>query len=285
MADPLTVVKSEPLAAPLRLVQSVPSEGYWEDLPGHQGRRWHPPGVPEGADPTANRADSAIISGSEHGEITPEMILGGVSALRNVSDAVRGTVGLAQRSVAGIKAALPQVTPIVKYEVTKAALQKLGLPNSVAVVVAAGVSGYSRGGIKVPTTAADTELPAAVETVPAEAGAVAQTAPAVASPAPEMAAQPTAPTTKPLAFNPSQALTTARETFAKLGQTAQPGEVSNTMELIRRGTAPEDAVAIVLRNRGGGAMPKLPTAFTGLPTDDAMLEAVAQRNKTGRWSR
>lgn len=58
-----------------------------------------------------------------------------------------GAAGLtaAGRAVAGLKSAGAQVTPIIKYEATKTALEAVGVPKPLATAAAYAVSSYRRG--------------------------------------------------------------------------------------------------------------------------------------------
>lgn len=64
------------------------------------------------------------------------------------------------RAVLGTKAAATQATPLLKFEFTKSALEKMHVPSSLAWIAAAAVSGY-RGNGK--TLAPAEEVPPAVE--------------------------------------------------------------------------------------------------------------------------
>lgn len=86
--------------------------------------------------------------------IAPEDLLMGGQAARSVAGAMGGEgLSLAQRGVAGVKALAGQVTPVIKYEMTKSTLQSFGVPAPLAMGVAMAVSGY-KGGSK--GAAADT---------------------------------------------------------------------------------------------------------------------------------
>lgn len=89
---------------------------------------------------------------------------------------------------------------------------------------------------------------------------------------------------KPAAFNPNDSLKAAREAFAKAGETPRPAEVSNAMELIRRGKAPEDALAVVLKNRGGDAAKAVTVMAEKIPKltaeEFAFGQSLLKRGKT-----
>lgn len=100
--------------------------------------------------------------------------------------------------------------------------------------------------------------------------------PAAAAPVAEQAAAQAV-------FNPTTAMRTAREAFTAIGEKPLPAEASNAMELIRRGKAPEEAVAIVLKNRPKTVDPAAAfNARFGTLTDDEVRAALDLRNAQGK---
>jgi hypothetical protein len=101
----------------------------------------------------------------------------------------------------------------------------------------------------------------------------------VVTPPPEATAPVAAPVT-PATFNPAQAFTTVRETFAKLQETPKPAELGNAMEFMRRGFSAEDAVAKVIAKRP--AVPESAAAALakrfGTPSDTEVAKTVAAKN-------
>jgi hypothetical protein len=124
------------LAAKAGAVSSAPagpSAGTWEDR-GIGGKVWHPAsGVTE-----RSREDNSLFG------MPPEFAaLSGLAIARAVG---APALTAAARAVAGIKAVAGQALPVVKYEVTKTALEKMGVPSALSIPVAMMVSGYKRGG-------------------------------------------------------------------------------------------------------------------------------------------
>ncbi len=106
----------------------------------------------------------------------------------------------------------------------------------------------------------------------------AQVAPAVES-APAAAAP-----VRAAPFNPNTALKTARDAFAARGTPPQPGEVSNVVELLRRGKSPDEALAVVLKNRPAAPVDPA-TAFNarfGTLSDAEVQAALDARNAAGK---
>lgn len=87
------------------------------------------------------------------------------------------------------------------------------------------------------------------------------------------ASEAVAPVAKVAVGNPSIAMTAAREAFAKAGVKPLPAEASNVMELIRRGKAPEEALAVVLKNRPVDLIPKAPYEVAIQGAKDAAVKA------------
>lgn len=210
-------------------------------------------GLPPSPD-LENRADANMLDIGGIG-IAPETALMVGQAGRAL---IRPGLSLAARGGELVS----QAAPIVKYYAVKKALTAMGIPADVAELAAVGVSSYRKGGAKTPTTE-----PTTAPTVPA-----AEVAPAV----------PTAATATRGAFNPNSAIQSARDAFTAIGEKPLPAEASNAMELIRRGKAPEEAVAIVLKNRPRTVDPAAAfNARFGTLTDDEVRAALDLRNAQG----
>lgn len=81
------------------------------------------------------RKDNSVMG------VPPEMaVMAPIAGAR----ALAGVVGTGGKVAAGTKAAFGSVAPVVKYEATKTGLEKIGVPSSVATVIAAGVSGLTK---------------------------------------------------------------------------------------------------------------------------------------------
>lgn len=141
-----------------------PPAGTWEDR-GIGGKVWHP-----ATPPNAERVDSDVASGIPLiGSISPEMVAaGGMGVARAIG---APAASMAAKVVAGGKAVAEQVTPQIKYEVTKTALQSIGVPAPLAMAAALAVSGLQRGAKGEPT-AATTEGPHLDRSVPVAAGSL-----------------------------------------------------------------------------------------------------------------
>lgn len=152
-----------------------PSAGTWEDR-GIGGKVWHPAsGATE-----RGREDNSLFG------MPPEFAaLSGLAIARAIG---APALTVAARAVAGIQAAAGQALPAVKYEVTKTALEKVGIPTPLAVAAAMAVSGYKRGGkaeaaaieeghVSAPGYPRETVTPAPVVTPPPPAPAAAAAVP------------------------------------------------------------------------------------------------------------
>ncbi len=102
-----------------------------------------------------HRADNSI------GGVPPELVAAGaipvVSALSGV-----GSIGV--KAAQGLKAALSQGAPVVKYQIAKSGLEHLGVPTPIAMAAAYAVSGY-RSGNSSATGGAEDAAPAATAVV------------------------------------------------------------------------------------------------------------------------
>lgn len=109
-----------------------PDEGMWEDR-GIAGMVYRAPG---GAS-ERNRADNSL------GGLPPELA---VASGLGVMGAMRGAAGMASKAKAGIGAMAGQAGAALKYELVKGALEKVGVPPTIAIPTAIAISGYRRGG-------------------------------------------------------------------------------------------------------------------------------------------
>lgn len=216
-------------------------------------------GLPPAPD-LEHRADANMLDIGGIG-IAPETALMGVQAGRAL---LKPGMALAARGGELVS----QAAPIVKYYAVKKALTAMGIPADVAELAAVGVSSYRKGGAKAPVAE------------PMTAPSTAPTVPAAAEVTPNV---PTAPTATRGAFNPNSAIQSARDAFTAIGEKPLPAEASNAMELIRRGKAPEEAVAIVLKNRPKTVDPAAAlNARFGTLTDDEVRAALDLRNAQGK---
>lgn len=142
-----------------------PPAGTWEDR-GIGGKVWHP-----ATPPNAERVDSDVVGGIPLiGGISPEMVAaGGVGAARALGAPVASATA---KVVAGGKALVEQVTPQIKYELTKHSLELMGVPAPLAMAAALAVSGFQRGA-KEPTSAT-TKGPHLDRSAPVSAGSLSQ---------------------------------------------------------------------------------------------------------------
>lgn len=213
--------------------------GRWEDK-GIAGKVWHPPA---GSGDDLHRPDNSLFG------MPPEMVV--VPAL-GVGRAIAGGATMAGRAVAGAKEVVNQTAPALKYEVTKAALEHVGVPSPIAIPIALAVSGYKRGAK--PAAAATT----AAETEATTAARAAQGASSPAAPAPPAASGAAAtPAGAPPAAAPSAPPASLRVVMSpqriqnELGIAARRAKVTLTepeydqaAELVaKQGLTPVEAVA------------------------------------------
>lgn len=227
-----------------------------------------------------------------------------------IASAVMGAGGL----VSGAAEAAAQLTPVLKYEATKATLEHLGVPAPIAIPLAMAVSGYKRG-------AKPTGTPRAATTA-AEGEAVAAAAPPASPPAAPMpAAGPDVPRSVPappagsgwspqriqnelgLAARRSKVTLTEEEYAAAAEQVAKghaPAGVVSQLKAMKAAQAPpklrldseESKVYTQLRRTGkthqeaAQAIEQLRALATklGTPASAAVRSQVADRNATGRWT-
>jgi hypothetical protein len=336
-----------------------PAPGYWEDR-GIAGKMWHPPGVAPGLDPTSHRADTSVISNLPViGDITPEMLVGGMKLPEAVVGAVRGTVGAASRAAAAVSALGPYAAPYVKYKVAHGVLTAMGVPGWAAEIVAFGASGYrGRGGaaaaeadaaaggappadpaaphldrsVPVPPSALTPQQlrerifygqntpPPPVEKPPLGARTAATAPPIdVAPPAspPDVPAPPAAAAAPaPAPTSPAASTWSPQRIRNEVGLAARRGKLTLSASqldqadaLVQAGQSPASAVRMVapppklkitaaemglytnLRQRGLTQAQAMETVAAqrqlaqslGTPTNEAIRQAVEERNRTGRW--
>ena len=188
------------------------------------------------------RTDRNVI-GWNGGGIDPEVaVAGGLGAARAFGGPAAST-GL--RLVQGAKNLVTQAAPLVKYEATKTILQKMGVPESIATVSAAAVSGYKPGKASV---AVEPAAPSALEAAPP------------AAKAPSLEVSP------PTVTAVEKAKLTSAETPVYIRLRAQGKTHAQAMEAIgaSRNLAPS-------------------SSFANLPTSIDVAKAVGDRNAGGSW--
>jgi len=124
--------------------------------------------------------------------------------------------------------------------------------------------------------------PRLTETPPPSQPVVAPSA--AVAPAPSGAAPAMGKVVQAGPFNPSVALQQAKEAFAAIGETPQPAEASNAMELIRRGKSPGEAVVnIISHRRPMETPPSAPSAGVSASASSAssMVKLTADEMKVG----
>jgi hypothetical protein len=133
----------------------APAGGSWYDHPV-LGRIWRPPGVAAGQDATSKRRDSVVLGwGDNGGGVAPEDLL----MLGQAGRAITGAAKLGG-ALGGVKEAIIQASPVIKYEATRATLRAAHVPDAIASPVAMLISGYKRGGgsAAAAETAAETQV-------------------------------------------------------------------------------------------------------------------------------
>lgn len=280
-----------------------PLAGTWVDR-GRAGMEWRPTsGVKE-----RNRPDNSLLG------VPPELaVVSGVGLGR----AIVGGAGPAGKAIAGAKNAAAQATPVIKYEVTKAALEHVGVPSAIAVPVAMAVSGYRRGATGATSVAKTAEAEASV------AGRVESGASA-----PGVPASPAAPVVEPLSPSRPSGSTPSPMSPQRLrnevGLAARRQNLKLTdqqyavaEDMVRQGASPMESVKLVhgetaaaltlpkklklsaadtkeymrIRNLGKSdreameivqAQRELAQSL-GTPSVEDVRSRVAERNATGRW--
>ncbi len=188
---------------------------------------------------------------------SPE-ILGAVAAGTGIARAVSAPgLSLVARGVAGAKATAGAVTPVLKYEIVKSGLERMGVPTPLAMLGAMAVSGYKKGAAAPAATGASvageaapatTDATAAAASAPVGAPAPAPGQPMAAAPvAPPAPAAPAVAAPEAVALTPSKIAssvwTAARD--AKVQLTADQNKAA--FDAIKGGAAPADAVASVTK--------------------------------------
>jgi hypothetical protein len=202
-----------------------------------------------------------------------------------------GAMGAAKGAAAGmriIKGAAAGAAPIVKYEVAKYGLEKIGLPSPLATIAAVAIAGRSRRGLApaaAEEAAAETAMrpaaaPAAIPVATPAAVPVAPSGPRTINEAMEAAiTKARAEGTKPVATIGQAANAVQRATStAKVKLTAT--ETKAAMELVRQGQAPEAALETVVKLRNAtraDAAAEFARRF-GLPTEADVQEVVRAKN-------
>lgn len=227
------------------------------------------------------RADENLMDVGGVGVPPEAVLMGPVQAGRAMLDPA---LSMAGKMTAGASTLLGHAAPVVKYEAARHALKAVGIPDSLAIAGAIAISGYKRGGgakaAEAETVAAPTPAPAAADVAPAvesipkgwgqpkptvkpeEMGqwlalkaqgksAADATDAIVAQRGTPVAAEVVA--SKPAAPSVSW-FDKARAAFAEAGETPQPGDISNTADLLRRGRTPDDALGVVLGKRPKAAL-------------------------------
>lgn len=126
-----------------------PSAGYWEHR-GMAGDVWHP------ADRRNSSSDVGRVDNSVAG-MPPEFAA--ISAAAVARAAAVPAANLMGRARAALGAVGLQASPVIKYEVTKSALEALGVHPGIAMGVAYVVSGYRRGAKGVAEPSAPSRVP------------------------------------------------------------------------------------------------------------------------------
>lgn len=189
-----------------------PSAGTWEDR-GIGGAVWHPAsGVTE-----RDRQDNTLAG------MPPEFAaLSGLAIGRAVG---APALTAAARAVAGVKAIAGQALPQVKYEVTKSALEAVGVPRVLSIPVALMVSGYKKPGKVASTVPSDVSPPGVDRYLPNASGYVPPEAPppvAAAAPTEFQTAQAARASSLPDQKALNDAALAARRSAYAASQTSAP---------------------------------------------------------------
>jgi hypothetical protein len=253
-----------------------------------------------GPDPLAGKVRQTLSTPLAHTGIemvdeqsTPSNLI--VTAATLAMAAERAAALPAKNVLLKAKAAMGAVAetaaPVIKYEVAKAGLEHVGVPSSLAAVIAMGVSGYrskGKGPVETPPVAA--QAPAGA-TAPVEPTPATPKEPIV-QPAPSSATPPATPVKTPAGDTVmlGKADRTAGQMSSAwvrndIGKAARRIDVTLTsemadraMELVKQGASPAEAVASIADPAAVLA------ARLGLPSAADAEAAVAARNRTGRWA-
>lgn len=204
--------------------------------------------------------------------LPPFMASGGLA----VGRAIMNPGSLVSRAVATSKAAASTAAPVAKYEATRIALEKMGVPSVLAVPAAIAVSGYRRGGRAV---GAQSARPQAVQPVNRPANATgtqwghvdpasvlpppaARVSPAASTPAvPASPAAPSAPQSVPTSpagpkWSPQRIRNEVGLAERRGGLKLSEAQREQADRLVAQGQAPAEAVKAV----GGSTAPTPPAA-------------------------
>lgn len=233
----------------------------------------------------------------EHGRVDNQVLgvppeLAAMMAGPIMKAATAAGLSTGQRIGAAFKSSLGAAHPLVKYEITRSALEHVGIPSPIAMAAAIAVSGYRTGAKDLAATSAPAAAAEGATATPiaapaaAAAAPVATAAPPAAEVAPIAPVAPSAAQTAAGTFNAGQAMNDVRAVFKGIKIAPLPAEVSNAAEMIRAGVPAETAVARIIAKRPGvpaDAIEALAKKL-GTPSDATVAARVADRNATGRWS-
>lgn len=221
--------------------------------------------TPDGWHSTAgderSRADNTLLG------MPPEFAA--LSALAVTRAAAVPAANVIGRARAAVVAAGAQAAPVIKYEVTKHALESLGVSSSIAIPIAMVVSGYKKGAKATPTEAAP--APTAEAATPAAAAPAVEAAPTVAP-----------PETAPAGSVPVPAAARAtNQMWQELRQAGlKPTEATEAFRLLSQGVAPAEVQARILAARPSAASvaPETPAAPVAMSPARTLNElAIAAR--------
>lgn len=97
------------------------------------------------------RVDNSVLG------VPPELAAVGLAGVANA--VTQPAISAVQRVAAGARSVASQAAPVVKYEVAKTTMEKMGVPTPLAMAAAMAISGYKKGGA--PTAAAAPSTPIA----------------------------------------------------------------------------------------------------------------------------
>lgn len=186
-----------------------------------------------------NRADNSLLG------LPPEVaVLSGLAIGRAM-----GAAGLtaAGRALAGLKASAAQVTPVLKYEATRHALDAIGISPTVATVAAMAVSGY-RKGAKAATADAESAVARTVKS-DASPAIVDSYKPNISSTPPTVTTAEAVPAVSPAAGpfkeNMARNLLAVERIRAKLPTKLTAEQEAVGLDLMRNGASAKDAVQAI----------------------------------------
>lgn len=295
---------------------TISADGYFEELSGNQGMRWHPPA---GSGDELHRPDNSLLG------VPPELAVTGAVGVGRAMMGPGTGPGAASRLYAGAKEVVTQTAPAIKYEVVKSSLEAAGVPAPVAAAAAIAVSGYRHGGGKAAAgTAAATTEAGAVETAattpraPTAAASVDPVAASPVAPAPPAAtgartAAPS-PTAGPQSWGPQRIRNEVGLEARRAKLTLSSEQLDQADALVATGMAPpaavrniaakaaqapaklklnlEESKAYTALLRGGTSHDDAEQAIVAMralakrfqtPSTETVIEKVVDRNVTGRW--